>query len=282
MSIIVTLIALVLLLALVCGFAAGKEIGRPSCYGDSASSVDSVPLYGLGPPHVRFVDKQQSPQGRWNYLFRGGNPDITKDLHMNFGSLVKQVQIAANKSQVILPADVYFVDVNLLNLDSSNGNNLDETRAIQEFAFFKKNPQLGEFVFWESVGTPDNATEVLLNGKGIRPYLIQNLPSWAPDNLVGRMELLRQMLTADYGKSAIIYGHCDCGCDRTGQLFGSYYLRWLNFSWEATNKMNTEVATRPMGCSEYRNMQWYCLWLRDVKNFTTLDCDKNYKCIANI
>ena len=57
-------------------------------------------------------------------------------------------------------------------------------------------------------------------------------------------------------KAAIIYGHCDCGCDRTGQTFGSYYMRWQNRTWEETNKLNTIIATRPMMCNNYLAMQW--------------------------
>lgn len=81
------------------------------------------------------------------------------------------------------------------------------------------------------------------------------------------------------GKSAIIYGHCDCGCDRTGQLFGSYAMRWQNKTWDEANKMNTVIATRPMECENYRNMQWYCLYLKHVRNYAHLTCDVPHPCV---
>jgi hypothetical protein len=30
---------------------------------------------------------------------------------------------------------------------------------------------------------------------------------------------------------------------------GAYYMKWLNYSWDFTNKLNTEFAERPMSTS---------------------------------
>lgn len=47
------------------------------------------------------------------------------------------------------------------------------------------------------MGTNDNATLMLQKGKSIYMYLIQTLPSWQGDNLVGRMEQLNAYLQKD-------------------------------------------------------------------------------------
>lgn len=82
------------------------------------------------------------------------------------------------------------------------------------------------------------------------------------------------------GRSTVIYGHCDCGCDRTGQTFGSYALRFLNYTWDQANKWDMQVAGRPIQCPNWLTMQWYCLYLQQVVagQYSTLRCDDIYPC----
>lgn len=78
----------------------------------------------------------------------------------------------------------------------------------------------------------------------------------------------------------MIYGHCDCGIDRTGQSFGAYAMRYLNFTWKEANKWNIAVAGHPIQCPNWLAMQWYCLYLRDVLkgSYAQLHCDEWYPC----
>jgi hypothetical protein len=46
------------------------------------------------------------------------------------------------------------------------------------------------------------------------------------------VELLRAMMSAQTALPSVIFFHCDCGCDRTGQLAGSYFMRYHNNSWD--------------------------------------------------
>jgi hypothetical protein len=229
------------------------------------------------------VDKRVTATGHANLLFRGGNPDISPNQTMNFDGLVQQIVLASKASKVALPKSFFLVDINLLNMDPTNGPivaGFDMHNLLGEFTYFQKNPSKGMIVFWEMEGTTDNATIMLEVGTNIRPFFVQTLGSWQGDNLIGRMEEMNTLLTTDFGIPAILYGHCDCGCDRTGELFGSYYMRWMNMTWEETNELNTDIATRPMSCNNYLAMQWYCLWLRDTQNYSHLNCDDNADCSA--
>lgn len=38
----------------------------------------------------------------------------------------------------------------------------------------------------------------------------------------------------------------------------------MHMTWEQTNKLNTIIATRPMMCSNYLNMQWYKIYIHLV------------------
>lgn len=80
---------------------------------------------------------------------------------------------------------------------------------------------------------------------------------------------------------------------------GSYYMKWLHYSWEITNKLNTEFAERPMStenllyllilhfsyflplssqvCDEYLAMQWYCIYL-NYSEGRQLNCLNNQPC----
>jgi len=51
------------------------------------------------------------------------------------------------------------------------------------------------------MGTNDNATDVLINGNGIRPFLIETLGAWQGDNLIGRMEALNTIMNTDCAPS---------------------------------------------------------------------------------
>jgi hypothetical protein len=249
-----------------------------------SSATNSVPIEPLGPWHVHYVDQQKTSKGKVNYLFRGGNPDISKDVTLQFGSLVKQIQFAATTSKVKLPSDVYVIIINLLNLDAKlvggkvDPVGFDMMHFLAEVEYFEKHPSEGELIFWETLGTWDNSTLMQKKSQAVHNYLVRTLPQWQGDNMVGRMEALMKILQTDYGKPAVIYGHCNCGCDRTGQFFGSYYMRWLNMTWENVNALNTKIATRPMWCQNYLNMQWYCWWLRQTQGYAHLDCQKNFQC----
>jgi len=42
----------------------------------------------------------------------------------------------------------------------------------------------------------------------------------------------------------VIYFHCTAGTDRTGEFAGSYYMKYLHYSFNKTMQTNYEVSNR--------------------------------------
>lgn len=86
----------------------------------------------------------------------------------------------------------------------------------------------------------------------------QALSQWQQDDLPGYIPTINQYL---YLKSippisisilnahtfkgdlpTVIYLHCECGCDRTGEIGGAYALRYLNKSYSEVVAWDTSIA----------------------------------------
>jgi len=242
------------------------SMSKPQCRKDSESGV----------VHIHFVDQTTIESGLNNFLFRGGNPDDQNDTLFDYDGLKTGLINASKAAGIVLPSSFYIIDINFLNLFPTWVGEEEHVQA--EFNFFNANPDKGNFIFWETLGSWDNATSPSLTGNPLRDYLVSTFESWQSDQLVSHTEWMRKLLYTKWPLPAVIYGHCDCGCDRTGERFGSYYMKYLNMSWENTNELNTQIAGRPMGCENYLAMQWYCLWLRQEEDYTNLNCESWFPC----
>jgi len=235
-----------------------------------AASAAGPPLPSPPVQHVTFVDTSLDKR---NFLFRGGDPNVGPHGSFDYAALVQSIELAATRAGVQdLPDKFYLVDINLTNLEA----NSDAKGSIAEWTFFNANPHLGRFLFWETHGTNDNASNLGIPA-GLKQSMVENFQVWQGDQLVTRMEQLHSLLNTNMSLPVIIYGHCYCGCDRTGETMGAYYMKWLRYTWEMTNKVNTMIAERPMTCSEYLAMQWYCLYL-NYSEGTDLNCMNNQPC----
>jgi len=212
-------------------------------------------------------------------MFRGGQPDgYYSSMAFNLSKLTGRMQVAANASGLTLPEDFYLIEINFLDLRTvPHDSGADRDKVIAEFMFFKQNPDAGRFVFWETLGSYDNSTSGNIP-ESVIAGVSQELDEWMPDHLVYRMESLRSWLYTAYEKPIVIFGHCDCGCDRTGEIFGSYYLKWLNMTWEEANAVNTGIAGEPINCNNYLAMQWYCNYLKYAEGRSELNCSNNLGC----
>jgi len=110
----------------------------------------------------------------------------------------------------------------------------------------------------------------------VRSYLAKNIESWLGDQLDDRMQQLHNFLAFE-PPTTVVYAHCEGGIDRTGELMGAYYLRWLNKSWAEMNQLNAEIANRPFGCDNYRATLWYCIYLVETLQFK-LDYTQAFEC----
>jgi protein-tyrosine phosphatase len=149
--------------------------------------------------------------------------------------------------------------------------------VVSEYAFFANNSALGQFLFWHMVGTKSHPAASVFTSS--LHYLASTYADWGTDRLVERVEVLRAMLFKRQLLPQVIFFHCDCGCDRTGQLAGSYMMRFHNSTWDSVVAYNQVVAGRPQTCPTHRQMQWYCVYLNRFLGYnSTGDCLKQHLC----
>lgn len=254
-----------------------KSKKKPCCY---FVSIAGTALFWLlfvgssGVENVHYVDSMGS-----NYLFRGSEPLNDQD-EFDYNGLQAAIISAGKEANISVPEVFYLLDINLLNLENSH----DLKKIQKEFKFFKDHYDLGQLEVRETIGTtasPMNQSFKLDNP--FRQYLEQNVDNWLTDPLVTRVDMLREWLRnpksqLSMNKPIVIYVHCFSGCDRTGELIGAYYLRYMNGSWEEMNEINYDYCGgRPFGCNNYWATQWYCLWLNQEYG-TALNCSAEFPC----
>jgi len=234
--------------------------------------------------NVLFVDAVPSGNsGQYNFLFRGPNPlTSTQPYQFNYDVLTASMENAARGAGYTLQQPYRLIDINLLQWENAN-----EVPMIEaEYNFFLDRPDLGEFHFWETNGTGLCPLTPPLNDPAVQQYLATNLADWLTDRLAdlppdqqppGRMQQLRTWLEEENAVPNVIYAHCEGGIDRTGELMGAYYLRWMNKSWAEMNEINAKVANRPFGCGNYRATLWYCIYLVEVLGYQ-LDYSQAFEC----
>lgn len=236
---------------------------------------------GYGPDvwHVRLVDSHGA-----NKLYRGGSPEVSKQAiakkthspqvpernynasaPFNWTALTEAMERAS-----ALPKAFRVVMVNLESLSYGEGG-MDGGHVAKEWHFFHKNPQKGALMFWRIVGADSPYPGVLDES---RAWLVKNFDMWDSDQMSNRVAQLRTMLMTPTSLPTMIYIHCDCGCDRTGQIAGAYAMRYLNWTWPQTIEYNNAIEpdTPCMECPNYWALNWYC------QSLGNRDCSKRYPC----
>eukprot|EP00928_Gymnodinium_smaydae_P076882 TRINITY_DN59981_c0_g1_i1.p1 TRINITY_DN59981_c0_g1~~TRINITY_DN59981_c0_g1_i1.p1 ORF type:complete len:383 (+),score=58.49 TRINITY_DN59981_c0_g1_i1:34-1149(+) len=245
--------------------------------------------------HVQFITK--APEGAW--LFRSGTPLSFPRSFL--GSPVYEpeaVRSALRRASAgpaldgqvpsgspALPEDVRMLDINLLT-----GNLIQEKHLIRaEADFFAAHPEAGEFVHWPLLGvTKAHMSKACADAadmssdcpadprqpgdldESLRLRLAASFQHWDPDNLVNRVEALHKLL--QQRSNTAMFFHCDCGCDRTGELFAAFALTHLNWTFHEVMHHNTVLNGRTMWYGNQVSAQWYCEWLRHSGKYQHDDC----------
>eukprot|EP01013_Petalomonas_cantuscygni_P027259 TRINITY_DN50070_c0_g1_i1.p1 TRINITY_DN50070_c0_g1~~TRINITY_DN50070_c0_g1_i1.p1 ORF type:complete len:264 (-),score=40.33 TRINITY_DN50070_c0_g1_i1:363-1154(-) len=220
--------------------------------------------------HVKFVD--YSPE-TGNFLFRTGAPanDTSGIAYEELTNIFRQV--AANHS-LRLPTKFAMVDFCLYT---------HETSLIEEEKkFFAQNPSLGRFFHYPQYGVNIALVEAGCLRYAEEPCLSvqpHDLSSHANHELGKHFEswgdlidhsdkVINQMYSLLHTKSdtpLVIFGHCACGCDRTGQIFADYYMRFQNMSFTEAMTVDVHVPNRPIGYEHQVASQFYCLYLQNTR-----------------
>jgi len=140
---------------------------------------------------------------------------------------------------VNLPQKYYLIDYKLYYFDDP----LEDPDIILETDFFQSNPSLGEIRLTKIVGdltSPDIYPTSYVQAEAM------NLASWQPDSLPSFIPSLNKVLNTPgaNGLPVVIYFHCECGCDRTGEIAGSYAMTYMGYTYNQAYAWDQEVAGR--------------------------------------
>ncbi|KAN0041127.1 hypothetical protein ACTFIV_003663 [Dictyostelium citrinum] len=215
---------------------------------------------------VHLVD-QTTPleNGNINYLFRGNEPKelINGTEYFAYEELIKCMVNNSLTTGVKLPPQFIIVDIKLIY-----GLKDEEPDIELEQTFFNANPQFGEFGTNITLG--DLWDPNFLPEREVKSWAL-NLSDWQHDNLPSRIPFYRNILYTQHELPLILYIHCECGCDRTGEVFASYAMKYLNYSFKESMEWDYSIAGRRIMINHQFAAQWYCYYLQIAEGMT-IDC----------
>lgn len=109
----------------------------------------------------------------------------------------------------------------------------------------------------------------------MRKKMAKELDKWELDQLPTRIPALNAMLHSEApfaNTSIVVYVHCEAGMDRTGEISGSYYMQYLNWSFTKALDYNNHVESRNISTSSMRAMQWFCYYLQYALDYPAMSC----------
>jgi hypothetical protein len=219
---------------------------------------------------LRFVDVVEG-----NFLFRGGSPTACQPDPNKPGQCITVFDYDGLTNMMMskcppyaqLRPPFYLVVVNLRHM-----NEIDDIKL--ELDYFAKHGDRGRVHLWDTNGTPNC---YFTSAPGERPRLLASFDQWLPDPLIWRVATLRRMLEpSQLSTPVVVYVHCSGGCDRTGEMIGGYRLRYMGWSWRAM--WDEQPCERPLGCDNYRALQWYAHWLNQTLGFSLTDIGDDDGC----
>jgi hypothetical protein len=193
-----------------------------------------------------------------NFLFRGNMPVVNGSFA--YSEIVMTMRGVAGKLNYTIPANFTLIDVSYLNI-------FEESDLEIERRFFESHPELGKFDNRVIIGSflPPPQEDLSLIKDIIKEYI-----DISYDKLPELMTYFHSLLTLP--SPTVIYSHCEAGTDRTGEVSGAYYIRYLNMTFSDALYIDNHVQSRDMYKTSRNGMQWYCFYLKFVENFSHLDC----------
>ncbi|KAK8814399.1 hypothetical protein WA158_008261 [Blastocystis sp. Blastoise] len=229
------------------------------------------------PTHIRFIEK--TPAG--NYLFRMGMPKYPNGTFAYEGIRTYYPKVAAENG-VDFPEDYYLIDISLLN---------EEPWDVDlERKYFEANPVHGRMINWPTFGLSFNDIKKGCQYAGIpenecnssqpRDFTPENikkmalaLPHYgAIDNLYLFFSMVRTFLDTPHEKPYVVFWHCECGCDRVGQVSASYVLQFKGWNFTEAMKWDEDVPKRHIWINNQVYVQWYCEYLNAIGKTRNTDC----------
>ena len=145
-----------------------------------------------------------------------------------------------------------------------------------EDAFFKANPDLGQFLNWPIVGS-FISPNWLSESERIKEVSALNN---SIDNLPFKIPLLHSWIhpSEEPTTPQVVIFHCEAGSDRTGYIAGSYVMAYqkdgMNTTLAEVYAWDNEIAGRPIEVNSLYGMMFFCWWLTQIHGYNNLGCDQ--------
>eukprot|EP01013_Petalomonas_cantuscygni_P037173 TRINITY_DN67959_c0_g1_i1.p1 TRINITY_DN67959_c0_g1~~TRINITY_DN67959_c0_g1_i1.p1 ORF type:complete len:298 (-),score=40.72 TRINITY_DN67959_c0_g1_i1:708-1601(-) len=215
------------------------------------------------------------------YLFRGNMP--TNDTAFVYDQLLDVMRQRAAEANVSFPSTAPFL------VDMSLNNPFDEDPHETAFFADPANAKLGRIIKWptglSTIVSPYEVPAALLKEmaeKGI----------WELDDVPDHVDTIIRVLSQPppTGMSAVaIYVHCTAGCDRTGEVIGSFRMRFERAGAIAPGiraipttgirdvfdmyQLDTSECGRSPNWFATTGLEWYCLYMHYQHNVTLGPCE---------
>lgn len=214
-----------------------------------------VPSQGtLDYTRVHLVDHNAKTN---NFFFRGNMPVVNGSFA--YDTLIEYFQKRAKEANVPLPtANFTLVDLSLNN--AFDGKDFDAEKAFWKD---KANAKYGRFINWPLVGGLVSPKKF---SKAEREKMA-NGTVWKVDKLPKRVVALRDLLdtpnTAPGVVSTFVYVHCTAGCDRTGEMVGSYRMKYTTENITNVYAHDAFECGRPPNYWSTTAIEWFCLYIQE-------------------
>lgn len=204
------------------------------------------------PARMHYVDSLGD-----NHLFRGNLP--IQDSKFVYDKLINNLKIKLADIGKTLDQDFEVLVISLIN-DITEKADLDVEKK-----WFKENSDKGFMInlpIYGALSDPNKLSEP------VRLALAKKLKG--QDKLPGRIEKIRELIQHSGSRQRIIYIHCQAGVDRTGEVIGSYSMRFLQMSYKDALQKNNAIGNRKISKFSIHGMRWYGYYLQQTKGISSV------------
>ena len=208
---------------------------------------------------VHLVDHEPTMN---NFLFRGNMP-VANHTSFQYKELITYFQQRTKDAGIDFPTEFKLVDISLNNL-------FDKDLKIEK-AFWKNpnNAKLGKFINW-----PLGLAGIIPPSKFSKEKQreMANSSVWKVDKIPTRVEDIKNMITTKTDVPTLVYVHCTAGCDRTGEVIGSYRLKYQNVNVTQMYALDINECGRPPNYWSTTALKWFCIYEQENGRPTLSDC----------
>lgn len=227
----------------------------------------------LAPERVRLIDSHSHDGVNRNFLVRGNIPLSVTYLCDPNQTFDKPGLDAVLKSRIedagfVFPSGYFLVDVSLVNPETICPDKHDIDLEKGFVATHSNDSFLWNLILLGDSEGPSSVDPSARLEKAV------SLNLWQHDHLPENVARLHLLLQSGPFRSRpiIIYVHCEQGMDRTGQIMGSYSMRYLGQSLQQAVDSNTQIAGRPILGKHRNSLDWYC-WYLQASQISDPHCD---------